>query len=61
MSSDMKDARWALAYYYAELEGKSFLDFSYEGWEDLLSRAQDFLDDEAEDVVAYWAEEFRGE
>lgn len=59
MSSDMKDARWGLADYYAELKGNTFEDYTYAGWQRLLDIAQERLDQEPDDI-AYWANEFRG-
>lgn len=58
MSSDMKDARWGLAFYYAEQEGMFFEDYTYAGWQRLLDIAQERLDREPDDI-AYWANEFR--
>lgn len=58
MSSDMKDARWGLAHYYAELAGMFFEDYTYAGWQRLLDIAQERLDQEPDDI-AYWANEFR--
>lgn len=59
MSSDMKDARWGLANYYAEQAGMTFEDYTYAGWQKLLDRAQLTLDREPDDID-YWANEFRG-
>lgn len=58
MSSDMKDARWGLANYYAEQAGMVFEDYTYAGWQRLLDIAQERLDQEPDDI-AYWANEFR--
>lgn len=60
MSSDMKDARWGLAKHYAGKIGTEIQDFTYDGWEKLLARAQAHLDIFPEDIP-YWAEEFREE
>lgn len=57
MSSDMKDARWGLAYNYAKLAGKTYADYDYPGWQELLDLAQEDLDDYGD--VEYWADEFR--
>lgn len=58
MSSDMKDARWGLAYHHARKIGVEFQDFTYEGWEKLLAGAQMQLDLFPEDIP-FWADEFR--
>lgn len=58
MSSDMKDARWGLAFHYAEQAGMVFEDYTYPGWQKLLDQAQLTLDREPDDI-AYWANEFR--
>lgn len=58
MSSDLKDARWGLANFYAAGQGLSFEDYTYAGWQKLLDRAQGTLDREPDDI-AYWANEFR--
>lgn len=57
MSSDLKDARWGLAKNYAYLAGKTFEDYDYQGWQELLDLAQEELDDYGD--VEYWAEQFR--
>lgn len=61
MSSDMKDARWAIANKWAKEDGKEFEDFTYYEWQSLLDEAQRELDKWGPDLVAYWAKEFRGE
>lgn len=58
MSSDMKDARWGLAYFYAEQENKTFEVCSYPEWQVFLDRAQDELIKYPQDVE-FWLEEFR--
>lgn len=60
MSSDMKDARWGLAYHYAKLEDKSYEDYIYPEWQALLDTAQAELDQYPGDIP-FWAGEFRGE
>lgn len=57
MSSAMKDARWALAYNWAEIRGLEYEDFSFQGWQKILDEAQRTLD-ENPGVVSYWAEKF---
>lgn len=58
MSSDMKDARWALADNWAEAWGLEFEDFTYAGWQKILDEAQRKLDKNPGDVE-YWATRFR--
>lgn len=58
MSSDMKDARWGLAYFYAKLENKTYEDYTYPEWQHLLNVAQTELDEYPGDVE-FWAAEFR--
>lgn len=50
MSSDMKDARWGLAYHYAKREGKTYEDYEYPQWQALLDTAQAELDQYPEDI-----------
>lgn len=57
MSSDMKDARWGLAYHYAASQGLTFGDYTYAGWQKLLDQAQEELDEWGD--VEHWANEFR--
>jgi len=57
MSSEMKDARWALAREWAEIRGLEYGDFSYRGWQKILDHAQRILD-ETPGNVSYWAEKF---
>lgn len=58
MSSDMKDARWGLAYHYAKLDGKTYEDYEYPDWQRLLNSAQWELDQYPGDIP-FWAARFR--
>lgn len=60
MSSDMKDARWGLAYEWARSRGMGYEDFTYTGWQKLLDAAQRTVDLNP-GIVEYWAARFRGE
>lgn len=67
MSSDMKDARWGLAYYIARCIGTEIFpveleyeDFTYRGWQKVLDEAQRRLDKYPEEIDM-WAKEFRSE
>lgn len=58
MSSDMKDARWGLAYHYANMVDKTYEDYEYPQWQTLLDLAQKELDEFPEDI-SFWVEQFR--
>lgn len=61
MSSDLKDARWAIALKWVGEDNKKFEDFTYYEWQSLLDEAQRELDKWGPDLVDYWAKEFRRE
>lgn len=57
MSSEMKDARWALANRFASDLDLEYDDFTYQGWQKILDAAQTTLD-ENPGLISYWAEKF---
>lgn len=58
MSSDLKDARWALAHHYASLDERNYEDYDYAGWQKLLDSAQSELNKYPEDIP-YWVDQWR--
>ncbi len=60
MSSDLKDARWGLAMWYAASDGMDWYAMDYTVKEGYLRVAQERLEEEPDDIP-YWADVFRNE